>query len=44
MVTRKLRMLGFDVAFEEGSGEAAGFSDEEYELMGATRLKTAVGH
>ncbi|EER18484.1 conserved hypothetical protein [Perkinsus marinus ATCC 50983] len=41
VVTRKLRMLGFDVAFEEGSGEAAGFSDEEYELMGATRLKTA---
>ncbi|KAF4716583.1 hypothetical protein FOZ62_016150, partial [Perkinsus olseni] len=42
VVTRKLRMLGFDVAFEEGSGQAASFSDEEYELMGATRLKTAV--
>ncbi|KAF4745878.1 hypothetical protein FOZ62_025991, partial [Perkinsus olseni] len=42
VVTRKLRMLGFDVAFEAGSGQAASFSDEEYELMGATRLKTAV--
>ncbi len=39
-VVLKLRQLGFGVKIEKGAGEAAGFTDKDFELSGAEIVET----